>query len=75
MHIEVEKWKNKATDLDKEVKRLKTAVDEEAFDRPSTSGPTAIRQCIKKINLCKNKGCRVLAFNKANMMLVSTIQS
>jgi len=71
MLIEAERWKVKASYLDNEVKRLKSLVDNEVHHKPSTSGPTAIRQCLKKINLCKNQGCRVMAFNKNNMMLVS----
>jgi hypothetical protein len=71
MHLEAERWKVKATFLDSEVKRLKTIVNAEIQNKASTSGPTTLRQCIKKINICKNQGCRVMAFNKNNMMMVS----
>jgi len=70
MHLEAERWKVKATYLDNEVKRLKTMVNFELQNKPSTSGSTTVRQCIKKINICKNLGCRVMAFNKNNMMMV-----
>jgi len=71
MHLEAERWKVKATFLDHEVKRLKTIVNVELQKKASISGPTTLRQCIKKINICKNLGCRVMAFNKNNMMMVS----
>lgn len=70
MHLEAEKWKVKATYLDNEVKRLKTMVDADLLNKQA-AGPTSLRQCIKKINLCKNLGCRVMAYNKYSMMLVS----
>ncbi|XP_022181276.1 E3 ubiquitin-protein ligase RFWD3-like isoform X2 [Myzus persicae] len=69
MHLEAEKWKVKATYLDNEVKRLKTMVDADLLNKQA-AGPTSLRQCIKKINLCKNLGCRVMAYNKYSMMLV-----
>uniref|UniRef100_A0A2S2PGK9 RING-type E3 ubiquitin transferase n=1 Tax=Schizaphis graminum TaxID=13262 RepID=A0A2S2PGK9_SCHGA len=70
MHLEAERWKVKATYLDNEVKRLKTIVNAELQNKPSTSGSSTVRQCIKKIAICKNLGCRVMAFNKNNMMMV-----
>ncbi|XP_060878073.1 E3 ubiquitin-protein ligase RFWD3-like isoform X2 [Metopolophium dirhodum] len=69
MHLEAEKWKVKATYLDSEVKRLKTMVDIDLLNKQA-AGPTSLRQCIKKISMCKNVGCRVMAYNKHTMMLV-----
>lgn len=68
--MEAEKWKVRATYLDGEVKRLKTMVDIDLLKKQA-AGPTSLRQCIKKINVCKNSGCRVMAYNKETMMLVS----
>jgi len=72
MRIEAERWKVRASVLDTEVKRLKTLVELTAMNTtPSTSGPTAPPACIKRVSICKNPGCRVMAFNKDNLVLVS----
>jgi len=68
--LEAENWKIKATFLDGEVKRLKTMVDTDLLNKEA-AGPSSLRKCLKKINICKNLGCRVMAYNKETMMLVS----
>jgi len=70
--MEAEKWKVRASVLDTEVRRLKTVAELSAMNTmPSTSGPNAPPTCIKKVTLCKNPGCRVMAFNKNDLVLVS----
>lgn len=54
-----------------ENERLKSVIENSKFGLPSTSGPTSLRKCLKKIVLCRSPGCRVMAYNKSNMMLVS----
>lgn len=70
--MEAEKWRVRASVLDTEVKRLKTLVELSTMNTtPSTSGPTAPPACIKRVTICKNPGCRVMAFNKDDLVLVS----
>lgn len=70
MKTEVEKWKVKNDLLSNELEKLKKIIADSKSDQPCSSGPTSIRQCIKKVNLCKDAGCRVMAYNKHNMLLV-----
>lgn len=66
----VETWKVKYANLNNEVLRLKSVVDTIKSGPPSTTNPESVRQCLKKINLCKIPGCRVMAYNKHTMLLV-----
>lgn len=70
---EVEKYKVKNQHLIAENERLKSVIEKSKSGLSSTTGPTTFRLCLKKINLCKNPSCRVMAFNKNTMMLVSKI--
>lgn len=65
----------KHTNLREEVKRLKALVDKLVAGVPPTSvGPTSGRQCLKKIKIHgTNPDCRVIAFNRNNMLLVSIL--
>jgi len=74
MKAEINKCKVQHEHLINEVRRLKTVVEGMQSGQPSTSGPTSNRSCLKKISLGKNNpGCRVLAFNKNSMLLVSFV--
>lgn len=72
MKTEIESWRTKNANLREEVKRLKTLVDKMiAGVPPSSIGPTSGRQCLKRIKIHGvNPGCRVMAFNRNNMLLV-----
>lgn len=75
MKAEVEKWKVKNNLLNNEVEKLKKIIEDSknvqsCSSSSSSSGPTSVRQCIKKIHLCKDAGCRVMAYNKNNLLLV-----
>jgi len=70
--MEAERWRVRASVLDTEVKRLKTLIELSTMNTtPSTSGPTSPPACIKRVTICKNPGCRVMAFNKDDLVLVS----
>lgn len=72
MQLDIEKWKVKNESLCAEVNKLKTIIERLNNNEPiNFSGPTHARQCLKKISLCKSPSCRVVAFNKHNMLLVS----
>lgn len=73
MKIEINNWKIKNCTLREEVKRLKTIVDKMvAGVPPSSIGPTSGRQCLKRIKIHgANPSCRVMAFNRNNMLLAS----
>lgn len=74
MKAEVEKWKVKNNLLNNEVEKLKKIIEDsknvQSCSSSSSSGPTSVRQCIKKVPLCKDAGCRVMAYNKNNLLLV-----
>lgn len=71
MKLDIEKWKVKNESLCVEVKKLKTIIEGLNNNQPiNVNGPTYMRQCLKKISLCKTPSCRVMAFNKHNMLLV-----
>jgi len=71
MEIEEKKWKVRAEILDTEVKRLNTIKHKELSSNASANGLNVPPSCIKTINICKNQSCRVMAFNKNDLMLVS----
>lgn len=71
MKLDLEKWKYKVKQLNNEVERLKTMVEKVRSDQATTSQSTPIRYRLKKMVLGKNPGCRVMAYNKNNMLLVS----
>ncbi|XP_050419989.1 E3 ubiquitin-protein ligase RFWD3-like [Adelges cooleyi] len=75
--MEVEKWKIRSESLNNELKMLKDSVEKavQSGQGPFISEQTSIRQCLKKIVICKEVGgCRVMAFNKTNMLLAVTAQ-
>lgn len=73
MNLDTFKVKNQS--LCAEVKKLKTIIEILNNNQPiKASGPTYSRRCLKKINLCKTPSCRVMAFNKHNMLLVSLVE-
>jgi len=55
--------------LTNEINELRSIVNKYNSERPSTS--ISPRQCIKTINISKTPSCRVMAFSKAQMLLVS----
>lgn len=72
LRSEADRWKAKYEYAATEVKKLRVLVESQKHGLPSSSNQTSNRQCLKKINLSKtNAGCRVMAFNKSKMLLVS----
>jgi len=56
--------------LSDEVNKLKVIIDEVKTGRPSTTTISS-QKCIKTIPISKHSSCRVMAFNKNKMLLVS----
>lgn len=75
MKAEADKFKAKNDNLVNEVNKLKCVIEEmEAGHRVNvntTNSSNVFRKCLKHIRLCKTPGCRVMAFNKNSMLLVS----
>ncbi|XP_050539339.1 E3 ubiquitin-protein ligase RFWD3-like isoform X2 [Daktulosphaira vitifoliae] len=77
MKQEVEKWKIRSESLSNDLQKLRETVEKSGHSGQgySSSGVTSIRQCLKKIIMCKDAGgCRVLAFDKKSMLLAVTQQ-
>lgn len=75
MKAEADKFKAKNDYLVNEVNKLKCVIEEMKAGHKSivnsTNSSNLIRKCLKHIHLCKTRGCRVMAFNKNSMLLVS----
>lgn len=71
MKLDLEKYKYTAKQLKNEVERLNTMIEKKQFDQATRVQSAPIRYCLKKVILGKNPTCRVMAYNKSNMLLVS----